>query len=316
MSELALEGVDTSFVLNKNIDIANAPSSVRTILMSALFQYNFKYCRNTMVGGLKPLMAVRFSDGTKKTYYGEDVNTALSTNWGNGNVYSTMSDVVFEYADIDANNLLQNIAEGNGSIMFDARIKEDSNLDSLLHSLVSIKSDKWLKMKSAFRGKSVSIDYSDRYLITPLGCMLLAHLIKSIKEYLEVTVKSIHIAVIKPTNDSIYDTRRTNIDSNFQTSSSRNKFLEDAVYELVGTRPTVADNGYIDHERCFTVKTYSEELCIRPDAGIANGWKPFGRDYIGCSDEDFRDEWGMYMKLYNQKKNHSGILYTVSYNKY
>ena len=59
-----------------------------------------------MVGGLKPLMAVRFSDGTKKTYFGEDVNTALSTNWGDGNVYSTMSDVQFTYTDIDANNLL------------------------------------------------------------------------------------------------------------------------------------------------------------------------------------------------------------------
>lgn len=316
MSELGLEGVDTSFVLNKNIDINTAPSSVRTILMSALFQYKFNYCRDTMVGGLKPLMAVTFNDGTKKIYFGEDVSTALSTNWGDGNVYSTMSDVQFTYTDIDANNLLQNIADGDGSIMFDGHIKEDCDLDSLLHSLISIKSNKWAKIKSALTGKSVSIDYSDRYLITPLGCMLLANLIKSIKEYLAVTVRSINISVMKPTNDSLNETRRTNIDSNFQTSSSRNKFLEDAVYELVGTRPTVVDNGYIDHERCFTVKTYSEELCIRPDAGIANGWKPFGRDYIGCSDEDFRDEWDMNMKLYNQKKNHSGILYTVSYNKY
>ena len=269
-----------------------------------------------MIAGLKPLMAVTFSDGAKKTYFGENVNTALSTNWGDGDVYSTMSDVVFEYTDIDANNLLQNIAEGDGSIMFDARIKEDCNIDSLLHSLVSIKSDKWLKIKSTLTGKSVSIDYSDRYLNTPLGCMLLANLIKSIKEYLGVTVRSINIYVIKPTNDTLDDTKRTNIDSNFQTSSSRNKFLEDAVYELAGTRPTVVDNGYIEHERCFTAKTSSEELCLRPDAGIANGWKPFGKDYIGCTDKDFRDEWGMYMKLYNQKKNHKGILYTVSYNKY
>lgn len=48
---------------------------------------------------------------------------------------------------------------------------------------------------------------------------------------------------------------------------------------------------------------------------ITNGWKPFGRDYVGCTDEDFRDDWEMEMKLYNQKKKNSGILYTVSYNK-
>lgn len=316
MGELNMEGFDAAFVLNKDIDITSVPSSVRTILMSAVFQYKFNYCKDTMSGSLKPLLSVKFNDGTKKTYFGDDVNTALSTSWGNGDVYSTMLDVPFSYTDIDVSQLLQSIADGDGSIMFDARIKEDSSIDSLLHALTRIKADKWSKIKSEFDGKSVSIEYSDRYLITPLGCMLLANLTKSIKEYLGVNIRTINISVIKPSNDSLFDTRRTNIDNNFQSSSVRNKFLEDAIFEFVGIRPKVVDNGYIDHERCFTVKTSLEELCIRPDAGIANGWKPFGRDYIGCTDEDFRDKWDYNIKIYNQKKNHSGILYTVSYNKY
>lgn len=316
MSELSMEGVNASFVLNKNIDVTSAPSSVRTILMSALFQYKFNYSKDSMIGSMKPLMSVTFNDGTKKTYFGENINTALSTTWGDGDVYSTMSDINFTYTDINVASLLQSIADGDGSIMFDARIKEDSYIDSLLQALTNIKPSRWSTIKTAFTGKIVTIDYSDRYLITPLGCMLLAHLVSSIKKYLGVSVSNINISVIRPANDNWYESRRVDIDSNFPSSERRNKFLEDAIRDLVGLRPTITDSGYIDHERCFTVKTNSEELCIRPDAGITNGWKPFGRDYVGCTDEDFRDDWEMEMKLYNQKKKNSGILYTVSYNKY
>jgi hypothetical protein len=145
--------------------------------------------------------------------------------------------------------------------------------------------------------------------------MLLANLIKSLKKDFDVKISTIKILVVKPANDNLDEKKCTYIDSNFQTSLSRNKFLEDAIYELVGIHSTIVDNGYIEHERCFTIKTLSEELCIRPDAGIANGWKPFGKDYADCTDEDFRYDWNMGMKLYNQKKNHSGILYTISYNK-
>ena len=261
------------------------------------------------------LLSVTFNDGRVITYFGEDINTTLSSTWGNGDIYSTF-DENFTYNDIDVVELLQSIADGDGSIMFDARIKEDCYIDSLLDALTRIKADNWSKIKSAFNGKTVSIEYSDRYLITPLGCMLLAHIISSIKNYLEVNIRSINVSVTKPVNNNSYETRRTNIDNNFGTSIARNEFLKDSINELVSVIPAINDNGYIEHERCLTVKTHSEELCIRPDAGIANGWKPFGKEYLGCSDENFRDDWNLEMKLFNQKKTHSGILYTISYNKY
>ena len=314
IGELALEGIDVAFVLGKQIDLTNAPSSVRAILMSALFQYSFNYCKGVFAySQLKPLLSVNFSDGTQKTYFSEDANTSLSKSWGEGNIYSSMSDMNLNFNKIDVSNLLQNIADGDGTIMFDARIKEDCDIHTLFESLMRIKTEKWSKIRTAFYGKSVSVDYSDRYLNTPLGCMLLAQFIKSIKEEFEVNINKIDISVIKPVTDNLYESRLTNIDCNFQTSFKRNNFLDEAINGLLGIHPTVIDNGYIDHERCFTLKTASEELCIRPDAGIANGWKPFGKDYMGCTDNDFQTDWNLYIKLYNQKKNYSGILYTISY---
>ena len=88
--------------------------------------------------------------------------------------------------------------------------------------------------------------------------------------------------------------------------------MSDAISNIVGIQPTINNDGYIEHERCLTILSETSELCIRPDAGVANGWKPFGQENAACSDEDFRYNWTMDMKLYNQKKN-IGILYTISY---
>ena len=98
-------------------------------------------------------------------------------------------------------------------------------------------------------------------------------------------------------------------------NAARNRFLEDATREMTGITPQIVDNGYIEHERCMSIKSADVELCIRPDAGIAHGWSLFGRNYSDCTDDDFRYDWDMDIPLYNKKQNYSGILYTVSFNR-
>lgn len=77
INELTLAGVDASFVLDKTINITSCSSSIKTILMSALFQYKFKYCRSKLPGALKPLLTASFNDGTTKTYFGEGINISF-----------------------------------------------------------------------------------------------------------------------------------------------------------------------------------------------------------------------------------------------
>ena len=314
INELCLENIDVAFVLNKNVDISNTPASSRTILMSALLQYKFCISSDIMPQPLTPLLSVTFNEGTTKTYFGENVNTMLASSWGNGDVYSTMLDLNYSFTNIDISKLVKSLTAADDYIMFDIRIKDDCNIDTLFTSIANIKADKWDIIKNVMQGKHVSIEYSDRYLCTPLGCMLLAHFIASIKDVFSLHIDKINVSVIKPTNGNICDFMRTNIDSNFRNSEERNRFLSDAISALVGIQPLITDVGYIEHERCLTIKTNSEELCLRPDAGIANGWKPFGREYLACNDQDFRDDWNMEMRLYNQKKKYAGILYTISYN--
>lgn len=118
----------------------------------------------------------------------------------------------------------------------------------------------------------------------------------------------------KPNGDS-YGSHGVRLEREYGDNMARNSFLEDVVRELTGITPTIVDHGYIEHERCMSIKSADVELCIRPDAGIAHGWSLFGGSNSDCTDDDFRFDWDMDLPLYNKKQYYSGILYTISYNK-
>ena len=66
--------------------------------------------------------------------------------------------------------------------MFDLRLNKDCAINTLFDTLINNKTDKWAGIRNSLHGKTVLIEYSDRYLYTPLGCMLLAHFISSLKQ--------------------------------------------------------------------------------------------------------------------------------------
>lgn len=314
VGELALSGVDVSFVANKVIDVSNCSVSSKAIVAAAMFKYKFQYTDGSLPKSLSPLMIVFFNDGRTKTYFGENINNSLSSLWGNGDIYSSLSEFKLNFFDINSSEMLKQMANSNGTVMFDTRIMEDCHIDNLLYKLIEPHKDKWEQIIPLIKGKNVSLEYSDRYLSTPLGCILLAHFIRCLQHKLSVTIKNICIAV-KALQGNNIDMHETNINSDYRCNETRNKFLADAISELTGITPVINDNGYIEHERCLTVKATDAELCIRPDAGIAHGWVPFGRDFSDYTDEDFRYNWNLDIQLYNKKQKFSGILYTISFDK-
>lgn len=314
LGELSLSGVDVAYVWNKSIRISSCSASSKAILMAALFKNKFEYVKVGLRDSLKPLLAVTFSDGTKKMYFGENVDTSLTAKWGDGDVFSSLSNILMEYVPINPSDVLSEMNADDGSIMFDARILEDCNVGNLCAKLMKCKSEKWERIISGMNGKNVSLTYSDRYLVTPLGCILLAHFIADVQQKLNVNIASLNIIVKKPNGDS-YGSHGVRLEREYGDNMARNSFLEDVVRELTGITPTIVDHGYIEHERCMSIKSADVELCIRPDAGIAHGWSLFGGSNSDCTDDDFRFDWDMDLPLYNKKQYYSGILYTISYNK-
>ena len=198
--------------------------------------------------------------------------------------------------------------------MFDTRIKKDCEVNEVFDTLVSYKDDNWNSIKNRLKCKTVSIEYSDRYLYTPLGCVLFAQMVTSIKNFLEVEIAGIILNLTRPHGNSLIAYDEVGLCDDFNCNIDRNNFLSEAIESLVGIKPVISDSGYIQHERSLAIKTSEIELYIRPDAGISNGWKPFGRNYSTFKVADFRENWRLPMPLYNQKKNGEGILYTISFN--
>ncbi len=316
MQELKLEGVEVSYVLEKNIELASCSTSARAILMSALFQHDFEYQVRGLQAPLKPLLAVSFSDGTSKVYFGENIDVTMSTSWGNGDVFATMQQLPLEYCPINALVLFSTLTIDNDNIMFDSRIKENCDISNLLDKLISTNRPQWKKIFDGMRDKNVSLTYSDRYLKTPLGCVLLAHFIASLKMTLHVNITSVGITVEYIRQES-RDNRHVPIMRDFFPNEERNEFLTEAISNIAGISPEITDSGvgHIDHERCMSIIASDVELCIRPDAGIASSWALLGHNNDSIIPSDFKHGWNIDLPLYNQAQRGKGILYTVSFNR-
>ena len=312
LAELSLEGVKVDYVLPRVPRVQALSSADSATLITEVLKHDFKALGNTLPQGLHPLMVVTMNDGTVKTYFGKNIDTDYSKDWGMGDVYVTTQPNRLSYIEIDRVALLADFSSDNGSLTFDYRISDNSSLARFFRTVTRPEAEKWEKILSNLRGKTVSVEYSDRYLKTPLGCMLLARMISGIKDAADLKLTSVKV-IVANVGPSYGGGRVVYATSDFTDGEERNIFLEDAVSELTGTVPTIQDTGYVEHERCLTIKADDAEVCIRPDAGIGQGWAPFGRDNAECSDENFRDDWEMDLQLYNRQQRGAGILYTVSY---
>lgn len=143
--------------------------------------------------------------------------------------------------------------------------------------------------------------------------MLLARIILGLKNDADINIQSVKVKVTAIKSSDNNADLPVNSMSDFNNGEKRNGFLNDAISELIGIIPEIEDSGYVEHERCLTVKADDAEVCIRPDAGVSRGWMPFGTENAECSDRDFRNDWKMDLPLFNKQKRGSGILYTVSY---
>ena len=233
VDELVLYGIDVAFVTDRVIDLNNCSISLKTALVTAMFKHKFQHVDGVLPKNLKPLMTVVFDDGRTKTYFGKNVNNTLSAFWGNGDIFYSMSDFKLKYSDVNLPEMLQQMANSNGTIMFDTRILVDCHLNNLFEQLVELHNNKWNRIFSSLKGKEVTMEYSDRYLSSPLGCILLAHFISELQQKIGVTIKSICIRV-KPLAETGFDNYNVNINNDYKSNSARNNFLSDAISELVG----------------------------------------------------------------------------------
>lgn len=319
------KGVKVELALPRNIDIQTLELSEQLTLFTLLNQHNQHNQQVVVVvedsinkadnSGTcyRPLMSLVYQSEKCSTYWGKNLNRDYSEQWGEGVNYFTIGDTLPSSTAIDQQSLFKALVANNRSIMFDSRINKACYLSEIFPTLRECEEKNWESIIKNLQEQELAVTYTDRYLVTPLGCMLFVHLLKGLQDETGCTFSSIEITMSnrlgasKPTEYAVC--------SSFTNCDTRDDFLREAISQLLRIEAKVTSGGYIAHERELKLTNSSVgTLLLRPDAGVGHGWIPnrstqedlkeFEFDLDNHPDEDFY--------LYNLSKE---ILYTIGFTK-
>ena len=316
--QLPHKGIETTFVVPKEMDINSYPFDVQSLLNQLTTQYRFAVCSQTTHGAYKPLLALRYKDGWR-TFYGADIQRSFGADWGEGQLYEKKNDTLGELNPVNREELLKQL-KTKDTLGFDARLKADCMLSGLFRLIQDSKDsnekehkEDWNHIQQAIEGKEISVSYTDRYLMTPLGCMLLVRFLQCLKDEWGCRIKNVEVHLSKKID---YKDETYAVNEPFEYFEDRDNFLTAALTQCCGVENADIQSGqYIAHERDLKISTGTHSLCLRPDAGISQGWIPNRYDKDGQKQylEDFsfedEDNWNEDFYLYN--KNKQGLLYTI-----
>ena len=154
---------------------------------------------------------------------------------------------------------------------FDFYLNEDMMVNDFLKKLISRKPRFWSIIEKAIvSSPHVSIIYSDRYLNTPLGCLLLSQLIRQIRHYYQIHFDSIVLNISR----TGFHPNKNNPSSTmiFPNHIQRDKFLQSCMKLLVKEDYTEKERN-IPHQRVLSISNAKCTLEIIFDGGIAYGWR-------------------------------------------
>lgn len=246
---------------------------------------------------LLKVASVKLVDGSIYTYYAEKFSNELSENWGTiiqGHSYR------LKVGQIPSLIEIQNPTFGGSTteVFINTKnlIKSNHIADLLLDTLKEKKFD----LKNEMNNETFEIEYYDRYVKSPIACILLIQFIDRLKEKLNFKIKSFKVYGKK------FDELRSPafFYNNFETSAARNNFIESYAqndYDIPNVEVIECD---IPHYRFLRFKSKNKQIIIRPDAGIEYGWR--SNEHIKYSEIYEINDFEIKRSDYND------ILYTIS----
>lgn len=280
-------------------------------MLNVLFGNKFE-CGTMDLKELKPLLAVIYKDGHQKIYFGKDVQTSFDENWGNGIVYASKFGGELNFSPLKMDGLLSKWNVGDEGI-FRFTVKEPQTSASMLFdTLCSCDAEKWNEVRNVFsEDRNVEIRYADKYIQTPLGCIILANLIAGIVKTWNLKVSRLCLDLSK----GIYGKNQygyNDFESDFADENRRNEFLKKCLDRIAGLNVEIGMENR-SHARLLQIRGEKWTCEICPDAGVAWGWS-LDRSQANLKLAEFEIDVTHDLKLFNKRKN-DGILYTVAWQK-
>lgn len=196
----------------------------------------------------------------------------VNADWEQGDsrrFFDAVELLVFE--DIDPTLLLKQQIDEEG-VVFNFNVVENISSDELLDTLMEYHPAKWQFIQDAFLEDGyVDLVYEDRYVSSPLGCLLLAQFIRRLKGLFSLTFNAIRIVVSKSDFHVMFDDDTLKIDRRFSHVENRDSFLRLCMDEIVGA-PYELEVKNTKHFRSLAISNSHFMLSIHPDGGISHGW--------------------------------------------
>ncbi len=198
---------------------------------------------------------------------------------------------------------------------FSFNVMEDVESDDLFDLLLDYHTDKWIYIQDEFsRNGTVDLVYEDRFLQTPLSCLMLAQFIRRMKFQFHLNYRSIRIFFSKKDFHVVHDDETLKIWQQFSYQENRTKFLTLCLNTLVGQPFELIDRNN-KHTRSLRVSNGDYELSIHPEGGIAYGWELIGKE-SDLTIEDLPHDLEINIPCFNRlshSKDRKGIPYMVEF---
>ena len=201
-------------------------------------------------------------------------------------------------------------------LTFNFNVMENVGSDDLFELLLDYHPDKWTYIQDEFsRNGTVDVVYEDRYLNSPLGCLMLAQFIRRMQFQFHLNFRSIRIFVSKKDFHVVHDDDTLKVCSKFSYPENRDRFLHLCMEQCIG-QPFELVVKNIKHTRSLKVTNGDYTLNIHPEGGIAHGWELMEID-SDLTIEDIRGNPEVSIQCFNRLAHSfdkKGIPYMVEFN--
>ncbi len=212
---------------------------------------------------LHPVCKMQFRDGALMSFLAVAHEEDLNVNWGRlkeGLLYKKSEESLEAFSEPDLRIHNQRIHEAK--ITTDKPVSSDSVADLVLTEL-----GKKVDLKALMEGQSFHLTYSDRYMRTPFGVILLIQFIQRLQARLGFEIDSFTFQG----HDFREDKTPYRLTHNYPDGEARNEAICSFAAQI-GIPKVSAQNTPLPHYRSLELYNQKAKIILRPDGGIEHGW--------------------------------------------
>ena len=195
-------------------------------------------------------------------------------------------------------------------------VVQDVHSDELFDLLLEHHPEKWHRIRDMMMDDPVvEISYEDRYINTPLGCILLAQFIRRIRDLFMLRYSNIAIALSKKDFRVKFEDEDLKLDRRFSFAEHRDRFMTECINQIVRDRFNYEVKN-LAHTRSMRLFNKRYELSIIPEGGLAHGWGIENGKHRNLTTKDLSDHLDINLHCFNRnahRHDKAGVRYTVHF---